>query len=69
MAAGTAVNALFFGPQPFEKGMTVLTQGTGGVSAIAIQVWGAFLQHPVASCIDVAKLMKVHSWPQRPGPL
>lgn len=37
-AAGTAANALFFGPMPFKKGMTVLTQGTGGVSSAAIQV-------------------------------
>jgi NADPH:quinone reductase-like Zn-dependent oxidoreductase len=40
-AAGTATNALFFGPQPFFKGMTVLTQGTGGVSACAIQIAAA----------------------------
>ena len=37
-AAGTAANALFFGPMPFTKGMTILTQGTGGVSSAAIQV-------------------------------
>jgi NADPH:quinone reductase-like Zn-dependent oxidoreductase len=40
-AAGTAVNALFYGPLPFRKGMTVLTQGTGGVSACAIQIAAA----------------------------
>jgi NADPH:quinone reductase-like Zn-dependent oxidoreductase len=40
-AAGTAVNALFYGPQPFYKGMTILTQGTGGVSACAIQIAAA----------------------------
>ena len=40
-AAGTAVNALFFGPQPFFRGMTVVTQGTGGVSACAIQIAAA----------------------------
>jgi NADPH:quinone reductase-like Zn-dependent oxidoreductase len=37
-AAGTAVNALFYGPAPFKKGMTVLAQGTGGVSCFVIQV-------------------------------
>lgn len=37
-AGGTAVNTLFFGPKPVKKGMSVLTQGTGGVSCFAIQV-------------------------------
>lgn len=37
-AAGTAANALFFGRTEFRRGMTVLTQGTGGVSSAAIQV-------------------------------
>jgi Zn-dependent alcohol dehydrogenase len=32
------MNALLFGPVPVKKGMTVLTQGTGGVSCFAIQV-------------------------------
>ncbi|EXJ85614.1 hypothetical protein A1O1_05980 [Capronia coronata CBS 617.96] len=41
LAAGTASNALFYGPQPFKKGMTVLTQGTGGVSCFAIQLASA----------------------------
>ncbi|KAJ9606674.1 hypothetical protein H2200_008682 [Cladophialophora chaetospira] len=40
-AAGTAVNALFYGPQPFKKGMTILAQGTGGVSACVIQIAAA----------------------------
>ena len=35
---GTAMNALFFGPTSLKPGMTVLTQGTGGVSGFAIQV-------------------------------
>ena len=46
-AMGTAVNALFWGPDgtgsahwKVQKGMTVLTQGTGGVSCAAIQVRG-----------------------------
>lgn len=39
-AGGTAAHALFFGPMKTEKGVTVLTQGTGGVSTFAIQVCG-----------------------------
>ena len=34
----TAYNTLFHGPRRLEAGMTVLTQGTGGVSCAAIQV-------------------------------
>jgi NADPH:quinone reductase-like Zn-dependent oxidoreductase len=37
-AGGTAANALFFGPMKTDKGVTILTQGTGGVSTFAIQV-------------------------------
>lgn len=37
-SGGTAMNALFYGPQTLEAGRTVLTQGTGGVSAHAIHV-------------------------------
>lgn len=37
-AGGTAMNALFYGPQPLVAGMTILTQGTGGVIAHAMQV-------------------------------
>ena len=37
-AYGTAAHALFFGACPTEKGQTVLTMGTGGVSVGAIQV-------------------------------
>ena len=39
LAGATAVNALFFGPVPLTKGMTVLTEGTGGVSCFVIQVY------------------------------
>jgi NADPH:quinone reductase-like Zn-dependent oxidoreductase len=38
MGGGTVMNALFFGPKPLQKGMTVLTQGKGGVTCFAIQV-------------------------------
>ncbi|KAL8824208.1 MAG: hypothetical protein Q9170_008225, partial [Blastenia crenularia] len=38
IAGATAINALLFGPKPLEKGMTVLTQGTGGVSCFVIQL-------------------------------
>lgn len=37
-AGGTAANTLFYSPLPFQKGSTVVTQGTGGVSVFAIQV-------------------------------
>ena len=37
-AGGVAAHALFFGPITAQKGMTVMTQGTGGVSTFAIQV-------------------------------
>jgi NADPH:quinone reductase-like Zn-dependent oxidoreductase len=37
-AGVTAYRALFHAPVKFEPGMTVLTQGTGGVSSYAIQV-------------------------------
>jgi NADPH:quinone reductase-like Zn-dependent oxidoreductase len=39
-AGGTAAHALFFGPMKTERGVVVLTQGTGGVSTFAIQVRG-----------------------------
>lgn len=38
-AALTAWNALFMGPIPCGPGISILTQGTGGVSSFAIQVW------------------------------
>ncbi|CZR65585.1 related to Alcohol dehydrogenase [Phialocephala subalpina] len=41
VAASTAMNALFFGPLPLKKGMTVLIQGTGGVSCFLIQLAAA----------------------------
>lgn len=37
-AGATAWNALFHGKMKLKPGMTVLTQGTGGVSCFAIQV-------------------------------
>jgi len=40
-AGGTAVHALFHGTQPILPGNTVVTQGTGGVSLIAIQLAAA----------------------------
>ncbi|KAH6712942.1 putative alcohol dehydrogenase [Leptodontidium sp. MPI-SDFR-AT-0119] len=39
---GTAINALFYGPQPLKPGMTILTQGTGGVSSFCIQIASLF---------------------------
>ncbi|KAH8805123.1 NAD-P-binding protein [Xylogone sp. PMI_703] len=38
IAGGTAWNALFCGPMQLKPGMTVLTEGTGGVSSMAIQL-------------------------------
>ncbi|KAH0845718.1 Zinc-type alcohol dehydrogenase-like protein [Fonsecaea pedrosoi] len=55
-AAGTAVNALFYGPEPFRPGMTVMTQGTGGVSACAIQVAAAAGATVVATSSSDEKL-------------
>lgn len=55
-AAGTAVNALLYGPQPFHEGMTVLTQGTGGVSACAIQIAAALGATVVATSSSDEKL-------------
>ncbi|OQV08749.1 Alcohol dehydrogenase GroES-like domain-containing protein [Cladophialophora immunda] len=55
-AAGTATNALFYGPQPFRPGMTVLTQGTGGVSACAIQIAAAAGATVVATSSSDEKL-------------
>ncbi|CZR64296.1 uncharacterized protein PAC_14194 [Phialocephala subalpina] len=37
-AGATAVNSLFFGPVEMKPGMTILTQGTGGVSCALIQL-------------------------------
>jgi len=37
VAGLTAYRALFHGPVKLEPGMTVLTQGTGGISCFAIQ--------------------------------
>lgn len=44
VAAGTAANGLFFGPQPVKAGMSVLTIGTGGVSVAAVQVRTGIMQ-------------------------
>jgi NADPH:quinone reductase-like Zn-dependent oxidoreductase len=40
-AGGTAYNALFLGPLPLSPSMSILTQGTGGVSVFAIQLASA----------------------------
>ncbi|KAK5123865.1 hypothetical protein LTR85_002061 [Meristemomyces frigidus] len=40
-AGNTAYRALFHGPKRIEPGMTILTQGTGGVSCFAIQIAAA----------------------------
>ncbi|KAK5046737.1 hypothetical protein LTR84_007498 [Exophiala bonariae] len=55
-AAGTAANALFFGPMPLKKGMTVLTQGTGGVSSGAIQLASACGATVIATSSSDSKL-------------
>ncbi|KAI9734543.1 MAG: hypothetical protein M1834_002144 [Cirrosporium novae-zelandiae] len=55
-AGGTAMNALFFGPAPFRPGMTVLTQGTGGVSCFAIQIASAAGATVIATSSSNTKL-------------
>ncbi|EMC91324.1 hypothetical protein BAUCODRAFT_571065 [Baudoinia panamericana UAMH 10762] len=56
-AAGlTAYRALFHGPRPLEKGMTVLTQGTGGVSCYAIQIASAAGATVIATSSSDGKL-------------
>ncbi|KAF2496982.1 NAD(P)-binding protein [Lophium mytilinum] len=52
----TVANALFHGPQPLKAGMTVLTQGTGGVSCFAIQVASAIGATVIATSSSDAKL-------------
>ena len=54
-AGVTASRALFHGPLKLQPGMTVLFQGTGGVSCYAIQVCRSYwicLQAGADSCID-----------------
>ncbi|KAF2816462.1 putative alcohol dehydrogenase [Mytilinidion resinicola] len=52
----TSVNALFHGPEPLKAGMTVLTQGTGGVSCFAIQLASAIGARVIATSSSDAKL-------------
>lgn len=49
------MNALFFGPITLKRGMSVLTQGTGGVSCFAIQVSRARLTVLVGSCFKLGR--------------
>ena len=50
------MNALFYGPLQFHKGMYVLTQGTGGVSAAAIQLAAAAGAVVIATSSSAEKL-------------
>ncbi|KAF2092587.1 putative zinc-type alcohol dehydrogenase-like protein [Rhizodiscina lignyota] len=52
----TAMNALFYGPQELKPGMTVLSQGTGGVSCFAIQLASAAGATVIATSSSDAKL-------------
>ncbi|KAI9693651.1 MAG: isoleucine-tRNA ligase [Bathelium mastoideum] len=62
-ATGTAVNALFWGPDGsgsarwrVQKGMTVLTLGTGGVSCAAIQIAAAMGATVIATTSDPERM-------------
>ena len=59
-AGGTAYNALFFGPVPVKPGMTVLTQGTDGVSCFAIQLAVAAVCTLIATSSSDSKLQIAH---------
>lgn len=61
-AGGTAVNALFFGPKPVTVGMTVLTQGTGGVSCFAIQLAAAAGAIVISTSSSDEKLKLAKQW-------
>ena len=50
------MSALFFGPVPVTAGMTVLTQGTGGVSCAAIQLASAAGATVIATSSSAEKL-------------
>jgi NADPH:quinone reductase-like Zn-dependent oxidoreductase len=50
------MSALFFGPAPVSAGMTVLTQGTGGVSCFAIQLAAAAGATVIATSSSKEKL-------------
>ncbi|KAJ5491896.1 Polyketide synthase enoylreductase [Penicillium expansum] len=61
-AALTAWNALFMGPIPCGPGISILTQGTGGVSSFAIQLAAAAGATVIATSsseekLEVAKLL------------
>jgi NADPH:quinone reductase-like Zn-dependent oxidoreductase len=59
VAASTAVNAFFFGPAEggkIQKGQTILTQGTGGVSCFAIQIASAIGTTVIATSSSDEKL-------------
>jgi len=55
-AAGTAANALLFGPKRLEAGMKIVTQGTGGVSSFAIQLASALGAIVIATSSSNEKL-------------
>ncbi|KAK4964121.1 hypothetical protein LTR28_004036 [Elasticomyces elasticus] len=55
-AGCTAMNALYYGPVPLTSEMTVLTQGTGGVSCAAIQLAAAAGATAIATSSSNEKL-------------
>ncbi|KAK3176668.1 hypothetical protein OEA41_007991 [Lepraria neglecta] len=55
-AGATAVNSLFFGPVAVEPGMVVLTQGTGSVRCLAIQLASAIGATVISTSSEDSKL-------------
>ena len=55
-AGNTAYRAIFHGPMKLEPGMTVLTQGTGGVSCYAIEIAAAAGATVIATSSSDSKL-------------
>ncbi|TNY21841.1 NAD(P)-binding protein [Rhodotorula diobovata] len=58
----TVHNALFSGPQPIKPGMTVVLQGTGGVSVAGAQLVVAAGGNAIITSSLDAKLQRVKDW-------
>ncbi|GAA5995027.1 zinc-dependent alcohol dehydrogenase family protein [Rhodotorula paludigena] len=58
----TVYNALFSGPQPIKPGMTVVFQGTGGVSVAGAQLVVAAGGNAIITSSSDEKLAKVREW-------
>ncbi|BGP36694.1 hypothetical protein JCM10449v2_000595 [Rhodotorula kratochvilovae] len=58
----TVYNALFSGPQPLKPGMTVVLQGTGGVSVAGAQLVVAAGGNAIITSSSDEKLQRVKEW-------